>query len=149
MDFPSRAAYRNWCAVSLLLVLIVACVGAPSASKEVARAPGEAHGSVLLSDLYQTCASSNDGSVWEMQECVEAEFQRQDARLNAAYRMLRSKLPPDGRSKLKEEERRWVAEKESACAWDAESGGQAQRVAANICSLEKTAERAAYLEGKL
>jgi len=84
-----------------------------------------------------------------MQECVEAEFKYQDTRLNSIYRALLSKLPPEEKAKLKEEERKWIADKESTCTWDAGSEGQAQRIAANICALEKTAERAAYLEEKL
>lgn len=167
MYLPNSTAYQKRC-VLLLLVLLVAACAAPSNSQAglgsvtaqesprstvmpetLVDAPGDAQEGELLSDSYHECASANDGSSWGMQECVEAEFENQDARLNSAYRALMSKLPPDEKVKLKAEERRWIAEKESICSWDAESEGQAQRIAANICSLEKTAERAAYLEGKL
>lgn len=102
-----------------------------------------------LRDSYYRCASSSDGSTWDMQACVEAEFEYQDARLNSAYRSLRSRLPRDAQERLRDDERRWVSEKDAACKWDAEAEGQAQRVEANICSLKMTAKRAGQLEQML
>lgn len=106
------------------------------------------HGDALR-DSYYRCASSSDGSTWDMQGCVEAEFEYQDARLNSVYRSLRSKLPSGTQERLRDEERRWLSEKGAACKWDAEIEGQDQRVEANICSLKKTAERAGQLEQML
>jgi uncharacterized protein YecT (DUF1311 family) len=106
------------------------------------------HGDALR-DSYYKCASSSDGSTWDMQGCVEVEFEYQDARLNLAYRSLRSKLPIEKQDGLRDDERRWLSEKDAACKWDAQAEGQAQRVEANICSLKKTAERASQLEQML
>ena len=81
-----------------------------------------------------------------MQECIEAEFAYQDARLNSTYKTLLSNLPDERREKLKADERAWIVDKDASCKWNAETEGQAQRIEANVCSLEKTAARAEYLE---
>ena len=102
-----------------------------------------------LRDSYHQCASSNDGSTWDMEDCIEKEFKYQDDRLNSTYRMLLSKLAPEARKRLKTEERQWLANKDAACKWDAETEGQAQRIEANLCSLERTADRATRLDHML
>jgi uncharacterized protein YecT (DUF1311 family) len=106
-------------------------------------------GGSALRASYQDCVSANNGSTWDMQDCIEAEFVHQDARLNSTYKALLSSLPNEGREKLKAEERAWIADKEATCKWNAETEGQAQRIEANVCSLEKTAARAEYLEVRL
>jgi uncharacterized protein YecT (DUF1311 family) len=118
---------------------------APEATTPVAPEQESSSSSVLRAS-YRDCVSANDGSTWDMQDCIEAEFVYQDSRLNSAYKALLSALPNESREKLKVEERAWITDKESACKWDSESEGQAQRIEANICSLEKTAARAEYLE---
>lgn len=102
-----------------------------------------------LRDSYYECATNNDGSVWDMQGCVETEFEYQDARLNVAYRDVMAKLSDEQKSRLKDEERRWISARDSACSWDAQAEGQARRIEANICALKKTADRAAVLEKAL
>jgi uncharacterized protein YecT (DUF1311 family) len=103
-------------------------------------------GGSALRASYSDCASANNGSTWDMQECIEAEFAYQDARLNSTYKTLLSNLPDERREKLKADERAWIDDKEASCKWNAETEGQAQRIEANVCSLEKTAARAEYLE---
>jgi len=100
----------------------------------------------LFRDSYYECAASNDGATWDIQACIEEEFVYQDSKLNSTYKALLSQLPREEKESMKMEERTWVAEKEAACKWDAETEGQAQRIEANLCSLEKTATRARYLE---
>lgn len=108
----------------------------------------QAHDHVLR-DSYYKCAESNDGSTWDMQKCIETEFDYQDARLNYAYRSLRSKVFGEEAKNLRIDERRWLSDMGITCRWNAETEGQAQRIEANECSLEKTAQRAEKLEGQL
>lgn len=161
----------------LAAILLVACdsiaTGAPTADAPVATADAQpepepaqtkrhssgsgATGSTMatnanagvLRDSYYDCAASNDGSTWTMQACVAAEFDYQDARLNAAYRNVMAKLSGHKRSELKSEEKQWISERDSVCSWDARVEGQAQRIEANICALKRTAERATQLESTL
>jgi uncharacterized protein YecT (DUF1311 family) len=119
-----------------------------SPRKRLAVGIAQPHDNVLR-DSYYKCASSNDGSTWDMQNCIETEFKYQDARLNSAYQTLRSKLPGEEAKKLRSDERRWLSDMDISCKWDAETEGQAQRIGANECSLEKTAKRADKLEEQL
>jgi uncharacterized protein YecT (DUF1311 family) len=103
----------------------------------------------LLRGSYYDCGRTSDGSTWSIQSCIENEFVYQDARLNSIYRKLRSKLSDAESLDLRNDERRWLSDKEAACRWDESREGQAQRINANVCSLKKTAERAAQLEKEL
>ena len=98
-----------------------------------------------LRDSYVKCAEATNGSTWEMQNCVEEEFEYQDARLNAAYRTLQSRIPEAGKKSLAEDERKWISDRDKSCEWNPEEEGQAQRIEANICSLKQTAGRADQL----
>jgi uncharacterized protein YecT (DUF1311 family) len=119
-----------------------------STPKNLAIPTVRAHDNVLR-DSYYKCAESNDGSTWDMQKCIETEFDYQDARLNYAYKSLRSKVFGEEARKLRIDERRWLSDMGITCRWNAETEGQAQRIEANECSLEKTARRAKKLEGQL
>lgn len=119
-----------------------------STRKSVAITAVQAH-EQFLRDSYYKCAESNDGSTWDMQKCIETEFDYQDLRLNSAYQALQSKLFGDEAKNLRSDERRWLSDMGITCKWDAETEGQAQRIVANECSLEKTAKRADELEGQL
>lgn len=98
-----------------------------------------------LRDSYVRCAEATDGSTWEMQKCVEEEFEYQDARLNATYRTLQSRLPEAEKKFLAQDERKWMSGRDRACEWNPEEEGQAQRIEANICSLKQTSGRADQL----
>jgi uncharacterized protein YecT (DUF1311 family) len=149
---------------SLVLLCVIAASGCGRLSATNQGAPSAATGSSgksakvgapvpadnsLLRGSYYDCARSSDGSTWSIQSCIENEFVYQDARLNSVYRNLRSKLPDAERLGLRNDERRWLSDKEGACKWDETREGQAQRINANICSLKKTADRAAQLEKEL
>jgi uncharacterized protein YecT (DUF1311 family) len=98
-----------------------------------------------LRDSYVKCAEATNGSTWEMQNCVEEEFEYQDARLNATYRQLQSRLPEAGKKFLVQDEKEWMSARDSSCEWNPKEEGQAQRVEANICSLKQTSDRADQL----
>jgi len=102
-----------------------------------------------LRDSFYGCVDSTDGSTWDMQKCIEIEFKFQDARLNNAYLALRAKQRGGEVTELRNEERRWLRDKDETCRWDAKTEGQAQRIEANECSLEATAKRAKELEARL
>jgi len=111
-------------------------------------APVPAHNNLLRGSYYH-CARTSDGSTWSIQSCIENEFVYQDGRLNSIYGRLRSKLSGAESLALRNDERRWLSNREAGCKWDESREGQAQRISANVCSLKKTAERAAQLEKEL
>lgn len=117
---------------------------------ELAMSGAEAAPSVGgLRDSYSKCASSTDGATWDMQRCIEEEFDYQDGKLNSLYQELQKKLPKIQKQSLRSDERKWISDRDKSCGWDPETEGQAQRIESNICSLRRTAERAVELERML
>lgn len=82
-----------------------------------------------------------------MSDCIAADFQRQDGRLNAAYRALRESLAPTRRSALLRAQRDWLRFRDSHCAFllDPE-GGTLARVSAGDCRRRMTQQRADELQ---
>ena len=83
-----------------------------------------------------------------MNSCIGIEFDFQDQRLNTAYKTLRQSLSESGRTKLRDEERKWIEEKNTSCAPPSD-GGTADMLGANECRLTRTAIRAAELEARI
>lgn len=101
------------------------------------------------SAAYARCMN-DAGSTAAIVECTSAEFTRQDARLNAAYRTLQQALPKARRASLTRAQRAWIAFKDAECAFVLDpDGGSAARIAANQCVLRLTAERADQLDDHL
>lgn len=105
---------------------------------------------VAFSAEYDQCLAHADSNA-AMHSCVDAERERWDARLNAAYRAILATAEFDARGKaeLRDAQRAWVTFRDKAC--DAEgdlfaAGGTAAPLIAADCALEQTARRAADLE---
>jgi len=122
--------------------------GAVSRTSELAPTPTMANGNPSLRDSYSTCIDGTDGGTWDMQACIEKEGRYQDARLNAAYQLLRGTLSVAQQAQLRKEQRQWLFDRDHGeeCRWDASTEGQAQRIAANECTLREVAIRATELE---
>jgi uncharacterized protein YecT (DUF1311 family) len=116
-----------------------------SASKAGTPASGDEQS---LRNSYAKCLDDSAGATWRMQKCIEEEWTYQDARLNAAYKNLKSKLSNEQNVRVRDEQRKWLHDRDHGeeCRWDAKKDGQAQRIAANDCMLKKVAVRASELE---
>ncbi len=82
-------------------------------------------------------------------DCMGAEYERQDKRLNVAYKGLLANLPSKKADELRKVQRTWVAYVEGQCGflYDAEDfSGSADRLAAQSCQVEERARRAEHLE---
>lgn len=102
-------------------------------------------------DLYTaghaTCMESSGGVTVEMLDCIGEEFERQDARLNNAYRTLRAPLSPARQQQLQAAQRLWVQYRDANCRFYLDpDGGTLATVSANDCVLRETAARAQELE---
>jgi uncharacterized protein YecT (DUF1311 family) len=103
-----------------------------------------------LSKEYSNCIDKARGATAEMFECNGEELDRQDARLNDAYKKLMSKLSPDRKKVLLKAQRAWIKFREANCDyWFDPQGGTAARLNASGCSPTMTAARAKELEGML
>lgn len=100
-----------------------------------------------LSQEFALCMDAGDGSTAGMLECIGAEYERQDQRLNRVYRQLMSQLGAERQQALKTAQRLWLQFSEANCAfYDDPDGGTSARLAANDCALRMRAERADELQ---
>lgn len=100
-----------------------------------------------LSKPYAACMDKSGGVTMDMIECITAEYQRQDARLNNTYKAVMAELPPPRKKQLQNAQRAWIAYRDANCAfYDDPDGGTLARVNANACMMTATAERARELE---
>ncbi|WP_076998268.1 lysozyme inhibitor LprI family protein [Variovorax sp. KK3] len=100
-----------------------------------------------LSKQYSACMDKAGGVTAGMIDCIGAEVQRQDAKLNAAYKALMSSVVPARQTQLRDAQRAWIKYRDANCAFYLDpDGGTLARVEANDCVLTSTAARAAELE---
>ena len=80
--------------------------------------------------------------------CFEAEFRRQDARLNQAWKATLARLPTTVHASLLAAQRRWVAERDPFCRNDSDgfAGGTIAPVVYVSCRVELTIRRTIWLE---
>ena len=80
-------------------------------------------------------------------ECISAEYDRQDKKLNAAYRKLMGSLQGKRKKQLLEAQRLWGKYTEANCAFYYDpDGGTLARMQAAECGVTARIERAAELE---
>lgn len=100
-----------------------------------------------LSKTYSQCMEKSDGVTAAMVECITAEYKRQDAHLNQAYKALAKDLSAARKKQLQEVQRAWLKFRDANCAfYDDPDGGTLARVLSNECMMTLTAQRAKELE---
>jgi uncharacterized protein YecT (DUF1311 family) len=96
---------------------------------------------------YLTCARNSEGVTSKILNCISAELDQQDSRLNEAYKKLMSKLPKDRKRSLVEAQRAWIKFRKANCGFYHDpNGGSAAHVVGNECFLNATVDRAKELE---
>lgn len=100
---------------------------------------------------YDRCLNTGDaaqGVTSAMMSCTGLEIDRQDARLNQAYRMVMQRLRPNGKARLRTSERAWIARRDRGCrrSTDAIGGGSAAGLNYSGCILHETVKRTMWLE---
>src|SRR5262249_36005287 len=104
----------------------------------------------LLTAEYSKCIEQSGGSDPAMLDCIGAEAERQDKRLNDAYKKLISDLKPERRKELQEAQRLWIKYTEANCNFYSDpDGGTAANLAASECPVLAKATRAKELENLL
>ncbi len=100
-----------------------------------------------LSKTFSTCMDQAGGVTLSMIECMNTETERQDVRLNKAYKDIMVSLSPERKKQLQEAQRLWLKYRKANCGfyYDPE-GGTIARVNANDCFMSATAARAKELE---
>jgi len=102
-----------------------------------------------LSKEYSVCMDKAGGMTGDMIACNGEELDRQDARLNNAYKkLMSSKLSRDRKKALLKAQRAWIKFREANCDYYTDPhGGWGARWNVSECLLTMTATRAKDLEG--
>lgn len=99
------------------------------------------------SKRYDSCLKKSGDTTAGMIECIDAEFMRQDGRLNKAYSALMVNLTATRKTQLQKTQRLWLQYRDANCGfYNDPDGGSMARVSANNCMLTMSAERASELE---
>ena len=126
---------------AMLWLLAALGVAAPAA------AAGDTYRDTLLSREYHRCIRE-DPSNAGLGQCLELEIERQEGRLNQAYRMVMARLPAARKAALLRSERAWVKARKRECdavyreMEDGTGAGPAQLT----CESVRAAERTSWLE---
>jgi uncharacterized protein YecT (DUF1311 family) len=101
----------------------------------------------LYTGRYNNCMDQSGGVTVNMLDCIGEELNSQDARLNGAYKQLRSQLTSARRQSLLDAQRLWIKYRDANCNFYADpEGGTFANLLASECVLRETAERAKELE---
>lgn len=126
----------------MILSLLLAAM-APQTNAEVEK---------RYSAAFNTCVESGDaarGVTPAMAECIDAELDRQDARLNQAYKMVMERLPLKRKTALRTSQRKWIRTRDATCqrAYDAAGGGGTASGLEKLgCLTSETIRRTIFLE---
>lgn len=123
--------------------LILAAAALALLSSAPARAEGDAL-SINLSAAFKACYLRAGDNIVQRDICAQREVSAQDDRLNKAYQQVMHQLAndPAAHTTLRDEERRWISERDYAC----KINGTTVDVA---CVVIKTAQRADELERRV
>ena len=100
-----------------------------------------------FSQDYLTCLEKANGVTSEMIDCIFAETNRQDTKLNENYKSLISKISPKRKQSLVDAQRAWIGFRDANCKFYGDpEGGTSARLSANECVLNITADRAKELK---
>jgi uncharacterized protein YecT (DUF1311 family) len=96
-----------------------------------------------LRSSFNKCIDVAAAVVPDTRECIASEYQYQDKRLNTVYKKLVASLNPGDQSKLRDEERHWIAYRDGRCH------KLEPQLEPENCELNATADRSAELEARL
>lgn len=130
----------EWMAVALLFAL-----GADAARSQTSLPSDPTllaeNAKLQLRPSYQKCIDASMAATPALLDCSSDEFAYQDKRLNENYKKLMATLAGDARTKLRDEERAWLAEKQKRCS-SGDEPGQGDLVVSATCEVTETAKRA-------
>lgn len=126
----------------MMFAFLLMAAAAPQTDAEVEK---------RYSAAFNTCIGTGDaarGVTPAMAECMGAELDRQDARLNQAYKMVMGRSPQKRKTALRTSQRKWIKTRDATCqqAYDAAGGGTASGLEKLGCLTSETIKRTIFLE---
>jgi uncharacterized protein YecT (DUF1311 family) len=96
---------------------------------------------------YSDCMDTSEGITSNMMDCIGAEIEVQDGRLNQAYVMVMRPLPKPRKDTLRGLQRTWIKQRDAKCqrAIRGNDGTEANLIYAG-CILDETIKRTIFLE---
>ena len=97
---------------------------------------------------FDTCMDKAGGVTVNMLNCIGAETQRQDKKLNTMYQNVMKSLTNKRKEELKKTQQLWIKYRDANCDFyaDPDGGTMASILGAN-CVMDMTTQRAKELEG--
>jgi uncharacterized protein YecT (DUF1311 family) len=95
-----------------------------------------------------TACQARGVTTLDYEACFEAEFARQDAKLNRVWKATLGRLPADVHGPLVEAQRKWIAARNPFCTKvsDGFKGGTIEPIVYEDCRVEQTIRRTMWLE---
>ena len=101
----------------------------------------------LLSKEFATCVEAAGGVTSDTLNCIYREDEKQDVKLNAAYKQLMAKLPTYRQEALRKAQRAWIVYRDAYRDYFRDrEGGTLALVVAATWAMHCTAERTLVLE---
>ncbi len=127
---------------AVALAGIVTLVATPAAATDISAVKAR------YTPAFHAClAKEENQSTLGMIECINQEFEVQDAALNAAYRALVADMTSDQKAGLKKAQRAWIAFRDADCrARYSPDWGTFSNLTSNMCMVQRTVERTLELE---
>lgn len=141
-------------------VVLLALCAAPAAAQEAPAFDPAPMVACLEAEGGRDCAGRAARACMEgeggqttlgMNQCLAAERDLWDARLNDAYRLGMDRVTPVRAEALREMQRRWIAFRDAACNYEAAryDGGSLAGTVRLQCQMELTADQALRLDASL
>jgi uncharacterized protein YecT (DUF1311 family) len=128
------------------LLLLAASVPAMASSASEVDAAVEA----AYSTEHRRCIDASGGGDAAMMECNGAEYSRQDAALNRAYRALLARVPKAEAARVRASQRAWLRAGRTVChrsiGMPFRRWGTLERLRWSNCNLDRTIRRRVMLE---
>lgn len=131
----------------IVSVFLVSIAALPMAAHAQSKAQVERR----YSKDYKQCMATGDaanGVTAGIMDCNGSEIDRQDARLNQAYKMVMLRLSAGKKVELRGAERAWIGQRDARCnrAASVEEGGSLAQIIYSQCILDETIKRTMWLE---
>lgn len=141
-----KSVLARWLLIGPCMVLVSLSVCAsPAQSAPSVTASSDSDEFIGLRETYVDCLEGGGTTTAAILTCAHDEFVFQDKRLNDVYKRLMETLGMSDKQKLREEERKWLAFKESRCSLNNDAG-TIDQISASDCAVRETARRAKDLQ---
>ena len=93
------------------------------------------------------CMDKAGGVTVNMLNCIGAETQRQDKKLNTVYQNVMKSLSNENKERLKKAQQAWIKYRDANCNFYADpDGGTLASITGSSCVMDMTTQRAKELE---